>query len=191
MRKYETTFIIDGLLNDTDREAVIQRFENLLNNLGEEIISVVRWGHRQLAYEIKKRTRGYYVIFYYNCNPSNISAFHRELEINEYILRYLTIKSEGKHPDYIRDQGVPSSYSSEPKESMEISENVAVNHDNTVNIDVDIVNDEIESDVSHNDSESDEEEEIDVDMEVTVEKGEHNKSQIVNDMDNDEDKEDK
>ncbi len=103
MRKYETTFIVDGMVNDEEREAVIKRFETSLEKHGGEIERVVRWGMRQLAYEIKKRDRGYYVIFYYTASPSVIAPFHRELDINDLILRYLTLQSDGKHPEYIRE----------------------------------------------------------------------------------------
>ena len=108
MRKYETTFIIDGTLSDENREAIIGRYEKSLTDKGAEFSRTVRWGKRQLAYPIRKRTRGYYVIFYYDAEPENINPFHRELDIDERILRYLTILSEDKHPDYIRDEGTSS-----------------------------------------------------------------------------------
>ena len=65
MRKYETPYIIDGSVSDTDREALIEKIENVLTGNGAEIERTVRWGKRQLAYEIKKQSRGYYVILYY------------------------------------------------------------------------------------------------------------------------------
>ena len=56
---------MDVLLNEVDREALITGFENSLKKQGGEIERIVRWGKRVLAYEIKKRTHGYFVIFYY------------------------------------------------------------------------------------------------------------------------------
>jgi len=106
MRKYDTTFIIDGTLQEAAREALIERFAGILKKLGGEIDQIVRWGQRQMAYTMKKRTHGYYVIFYYHAEPSIISAFERDLRLHENILRYMTMLNEGKHPDYIRDESV-------------------------------------------------------------------------------------
>ncbi len=122
MRKYETTYIIDGSVSDTDREALIEKIENVLTGNGSEIDRTVRWGKRQLAYEIKKQSRGYYVILYYNAEPSVISSFHHELDLNERILRYLTLLSDGKHPDYIRDAGISTDMSAAPQKAPEIAE---------------------------------------------------------------------
>ncbi|MFC1692309.1 30S ribosomal protein S6 [Candidatus Latescibacterota bacterium] len=105
MRSYETTFIIGGLLDVAEREALIGRYEKSLTKLGGKFERIVRWGQRNLAYEIKKRTQGYYVIFYFKADPSIISSFHRQLDINENILRYMTLLWDGKHPEYIKDEG--------------------------------------------------------------------------------------
>ncbi|MHB9030444.1 MAG: 30S ribosomal protein S6 [Candidatus Latescibacterota bacterium] len=106
VRKYDTTFIIDGTLSEAQRQALIERFAGMLKKLGGNIEQTIRWGMRTLAYQINKRTHGYYVIFYYFAEPSVIIQFERELRLNENILRYMTLVSEGKHPEYIRDESV-------------------------------------------------------------------------------------
>ncbi|MFA6470600.1 MAG: 30S ribosomal protein S6 [Candidatus Latescibacterota bacterium] len=105
MRKYDTTFIIDGNLQEAAREAIIEKFSGILQKLGAEIDQTVRWGQRTLAYEMKKCNHGYYVIFYYRAEPTMIASFERDLRLHESILRYMTLIYEGKHPDYIRDEG--------------------------------------------------------------------------------------
>jgi len=112
VKKYDTTFVIDGKLGVDDREDLIEKFRGSLEKLGGNIDRIVRWGIRTLAYEIKKRHRGYYVIFYYTADPSVIKAFERELGINENVLRYMTLIFDGKHPSYISDEGIQSSESS-------------------------------------------------------------------------------
>jgi small subunit ribosomal protein S6 len=105
MRKYDTTFIIDGTLQEAAREAIIERFTGILQKLGAEVDQIVRWGQRTMAYSMKKRTHGYYVIFYYHAEPSMIASFERDLRLHENILRFMTLIYEGKHPEYIRDEG--------------------------------------------------------------------------------------
>ena len=111
MRKYDSTFIIDGTLGAEEREALIEKFKNSLEKLGGEIDQIVRWGQRTLAYEIKKRNLGYYVIFYYSAEPSIIEKFERELRINENVLRYMTVIFDGNYPSYIMDKNVDKSNS--------------------------------------------------------------------------------
>lgn len=104
-RKYDTTFIIDGNLPDSERQALIERFAVALRSSGGEIDQIVRWGQRSLAYPINKRSHGYYAIFYYHAEPEVIATFERQLRLNEFILRYMTLVFDGTHPDYIRDEG--------------------------------------------------------------------------------------
>jgi len=114
MRKYETTYIIDGSVNEGVRESVIEKYGKLLTDNGAVMNRIVRWGRRQLAYEIKKQTHGYYVIMYYEADPAIINRLHREMDINEHVFRYMTLRSDGKHPDYIRDEGEPTSVAKKP-----------------------------------------------------------------------------
>ena len=112
MRKYDTTFIIDGTLGVKEREALTEQFSKSLEKHGGKLDRIVRWGQRTLAYTIKKRLQGYYVIFYHTSNPTTIKAFERELTLNENVFRFMTLVFDGKHPEYIRDEGLKRSYTS-------------------------------------------------------------------------------
>ncbi len=122
MRQYDTTFIIDGKLEQDQREALIGKFENSMEKLDGKIDRIIRWGHRKLAYEINKRTHGYYVIFYYSAEPSVIKSFESELKLNENILRYMTLIFDGKHPEYIRDEDIREQESVKIKKPVQIPE---------------------------------------------------------------------
>lgn len=149
MKKYDTTFVIDGKLGVDDREDLIEKFRNSLEKLGGNIDRIVRWGIRTLAYEIKKRYRGYYVIFYYTADPSVIKPFERELGINENVLRYMTLIFDGKHPSYIVDEGIQSSESSYgvPKEPVpEIPEVFEETNERADDLGEVVLENEVESD---------------------------------------------
>ena len=130
MKQYDATFIIDGSLDQAQRKILIEKFEKSLEKLGGKLDRTVRWGLRELAYEIKKCTHGYYVMFYFTAESSVIKLFESELNLNEHILRYMTLLFDGKHPDYIKDETgqAPESAASddipEPQneESIEVSD---------------------------------------------------------------------
>lgn len=128
-RRYDTTFIIDGNLPDSERQALIERYAGTLRRSGGEIEQIIRWGLRSMAYSINKRSHGYYVIFYYQAEPTVIGAFERELRLNEYILRYMTLVFEGKHPEYIRDEG--SSDTDAAKTPAAVAEEVVEDEEDT------------------------------------------------------------
>lgn len=141
-RRYDTTFIIDGNLPDSERQALIERFAASLRRSGGEIDQIIRWGLRTLAYTINKRSHGYYVIFYYYADPAVIATFERELRLNEFILRYMTLVFEGKHPEYIRDEGAAETDTS--RTAAAVAESTEEENDDAIeNLD----EEEVESDL--------------------------------------------
>jgi len=116
MRRYDTTFIIDGQLSQSERETLIGKAETFLVKQGGVIEKIVRWGNRRLAYEINKRTNGYYVIFYYSAAPSVVKPFENELRLMESVLRYMTIVFKGDHPEYIKDEDAQNAQLAAEKE---------------------------------------------------------------------------
>ena len=91
--KYETIFIINPELDEENTKALVDKFKNLLETSGE-LENIDEWGKRRLAYEIKDRSEGYYVL----ANFSADSDFPRELEriykITDEIIKYLIIKKD-------------------------------------------------------------------------------------------------
>ena len=104
MKQYDTTFIIKGTLEPDQREELIAKYSATLEKFGGSIDRIVRWGLRDLSYEINKCKRGYYVFFYYNAESATIHKFESEMKLNENILRYMTTLFDGNHPDYIKDE---------------------------------------------------------------------------------------
>jgi small subunit ribosomal protein S6 len=71
--------------------------ELLQNDLaanGVEIEKTDEIGDRDLAYEIKKRRRGKYVLFTIKADPSKIAGFDRMFKLNANLLKYLFMKIE-------------------------------------------------------------------------------------------------
>jgi small subunit ribosomal protein S6 len=62
---------------------------------GGSIIEVDRWGRRRLAYDIKKVHEGIYTLLRYNSEPGVLKDIERRFRMNERMLRYMTVISEG------------------------------------------------------------------------------------------------
>lgn len=91
MKKYETTFVIDSLIKSEEVESIISKVEKFITNNGGEILNVDRWGKKRLAYEIKKRQYGYYVLIDYKAPEHLNKNLEREYKLDENILRHLIV----------------------------------------------------------------------------------------------------
>jgi small subunit ribosomal protein S6 len=91
MRRYETTYIIDGNLEQDKVDEISKRVLEIIANAGGKLIEEKSWGKRRLAYEIKKRQYGHYIILNYEAPSSLVEELERFFRINQFILRYLSI----------------------------------------------------------------------------------------------------
>ena len=95
MNRYELTYIIDTAVEENARKELIEKFSELIKANGGEIEKVDEtWGKRRLAYAINDKTEGYYVLVTMKAPSDLPREIERNLEINENIMRYLTIKLE-------------------------------------------------------------------------------------------------
>ena len=92
MRKYEIMYILNSNLDETNRKSTIESLNKILTDNGAKISDVNEWGNRELAYEIKKQTRGYYVVTTLTSNDSKaVSEFDRLSKINTSVLRHMIV----------------------------------------------------------------------------------------------------
>jgi len=57
-RPYETTFIVNASIDDTQIEATIARMQQFISNNGGEIVALNRMGRKRMAYTIRKKNNG-------------------------------------------------------------------------------------------------------------------------------------
>ena len=62
MKKYEIMYILKANLDDANRNELIGKLNNYLTVDGGTIDNVNEWGLKDLAYEINKDKKGYYVV---------------------------------------------------------------------------------------------------------------------------------
>ena len=92
MRKYEIMYILKADIDDASRNELIGKLNDILTVDGGTIDNVNEWGLRDLAYEIKKQAKGYYVVVDATVsNPTVVEEFGRVAKINTNVLRHLVI----------------------------------------------------------------------------------------------------
>ena len=93
---YELTYIVNSVISDTQVQDLITRVSGLVTENGGEIIEVDQWGSRRLAFPIMKKRNGFYVNMYFRAPGAIVLRLERALEIDDNVLRYLTMKMDAK-----------------------------------------------------------------------------------------------
>lgn len=96
MHLYELPYVIDGVLGEDEIADLVERVSAYITGNGGEIVEVDEWGMRRLAYPIKKRKSGYYVVVYFRAPGSLIAKLERAMKLNDRLLRYLTLRYDAK-----------------------------------------------------------------------------------------------
>jgi small subunit ribosomal protein S6 len=91
MRRYETIVIVDPDLSNEQRLPVFERLKDLIVQQGGFLVIVDEWGDKRLAYEIKKKSRGYYVRLDFCGTGALVNEMERFFRIDERVLKYMTV----------------------------------------------------------------------------------------------------
>lgn len=91
MRRYETFVILDPDISQEERDPAIERVKELIAQMEGFLVFVDVWGDRKLAYEIKKKQRGYYVRFDYCGSAPLVNEIERFCRIDDRALKYMTV----------------------------------------------------------------------------------------------------
>ena len=91
MRRYETIFILDPDAPEEQRGSVFGRLTDLMGQKAGLQVALDEWGAKKLAYEIKKKHRGYYVRLDYCGGGELVDEIERFFRIDDRILKYMTI----------------------------------------------------------------------------------------------------
>jgi len=90
MRNYEAVLIFKSgsELLAGGREFV----KGLFNDNGCKVVNEEEVGERNLAYEIKKNNKGFYIAYQLECAPETIQVLDKALKLRGEILKYLFVR---------------------------------------------------------------------------------------------------
>ncbi len=99
MREYETTIIVQPEISEEGREELLIKLDGALGKHGSKRLFIDDLGKRRLAYEIQDFQKGHYLTLHY-LNPGPIvKDFERALQLENSILRYLTVLVDSRVVD--------------------------------------------------------------------------------------------
>jgi small subunit ribosomal protein S6 len=100
MNSYETVFILTPVLSEDQAKEAVQKYESDLKSFGGKLTHSENWGLKKLAYPIQKKSSGFYALFQFDGEGSEIAALELAMKRDERVLRFLTVKMEKDHVAY-------------------------------------------------------------------------------------------
>jgi small subunit ribosomal protein S6 len=106
-RRYETVYIFDSALEEPAITEKLNRFHALLTKDGNgTITNTSHWGKRTLAYKLKKKDTGYYVVAEFQVAGNLLPEYERVVRLDEGVLRYLIVEASREQPKPVVAAGV-------------------------------------------------------------------------------------
>ena len=94
MRPYETIIVFDTTVDAQAIQTSLDRALDTIRAHDGTVGALDRWGKRALAYEIKKRKEGYYVVVEFAGTASTVDELHRILTLSDEVLRFKILRRD-------------------------------------------------------------------------------------------------
>ena len=94
MRPYEVMVIFDPDTDERQVQPTLEQHLTVITKAGGTVNSLEVWGRRRLAYEIRKKTEGIYVVLNLSAQPVDVKELDRQFTLNESIMRTKVIRTD-------------------------------------------------------------------------------------------------
>ena len=91
-RTYEVMYIVDPETPADKLTKLNTAVGNLIEKEGGTVVRMDDGGKRTLAYPIKKKTEGFYILFEIQGSGQEIAELERRMRVNDMIIRYITVR---------------------------------------------------------------------------------------------------
>ena len=93
-KMYEGMFLVDSAEAGANWDGVIAAIRRILEKAEVEIVSIRKWDDRKLAYEIKGKARGTYILCYFRADGQRNQDIEKAVQLSEKIIRVLILSAE-------------------------------------------------------------------------------------------------
>ncbi len=100
MNHYETVFILTPVLSEAQMKEAVEKFKTVLTEGGSTIVNEENWGLRKLAYNIQKKSTGFYTLIEFDGEPTIVKKLETAYRRDEKVLRFLTFRLDKYAAEY-------------------------------------------------------------------------------------------
>jgi len=97
MNRYETVFILTPVLSEEQTKEAVKVYEDFIASNGGVIKHKEFWGLKKMAYQIQKKSNGFYNLLEFEANGDLIAKLEIAFKRDERIMRFLTVKMDKHH----------------------------------------------------------------------------------------------
>jgi small subunit ribosomal protein S6 len=84
--------ILDPEADEAAVNGIADRITGILSERGGEVTSVDRWGRRKLAFEIERKSEGYYLVMAFMAEPEALAELDRILSLADEVVRFKVVR---------------------------------------------------------------------------------------------------
>ncbi len=92
MNSYYLTLVLKPEMEEKERKTLLDSMVKKLVGEDGKVEKEDLWGVRDLAYPIKRQTKGFYAHFEIEADPKNAKGLDKTLKLEEDVLRYLLVR---------------------------------------------------------------------------------------------------
>jgi small subunit ribosomal protein S6 len=121
---YEAMFLVDSGEAGSDWDGVIAAVKRILERAKVEIVSIRKWDDRRLAYEIKGKARGTYILCYFRADGQKNQDIEKAVQLSEKLVRVLILSADWMTAEDI-EKDTPATKVEKEKEQRQAAKDAA------------------------------------------------------------------
>ncbi|OGP62813.1 MAG: 30S ribosomal protein S6 [Deltaproteobacteria bacterium RBG_13_53_10] len=98
MKNYESIFIMDPDLEEDQAQSVIEKIKGIITQTQGEILKLEDWGKRKLAYNVRKKPRGHYILIHFSGPPVTLSELERNFRVMDTVIKFQSVRLDETLP---------------------------------------------------------------------------------------------
>ena len=110
-------FLVDSGKAASDWDGVNAAIKKILDRAEAEIVSMRKWDDRRLAYDIRRTSRGTYMLCYFKAEGQKIQGIEKDVQLSENIIRVLILSTEQMSQEDI-ERDTPATKTEKEKEKV-------------------------------------------------------------------------
>lgn len=95
---YEGMFLFPQSAS-ADLGGTVAHVREILERNGAEVLSLVKWDERRLAYDIRGNKRGLYLLAYFRAATPALAEIERSCNLSEQLLRHMVLRADHVQPE--------------------------------------------------------------------------------------------
>ena len=94
MRDYELVLVLHPDATEEKTALALERVSGFVAAHGGKVADTDHWGHRRLAYPIRRQLEGDYYCSQLKLNPTDASALEGQIKLTEEVMRHLLVRKD-------------------------------------------------------------------------------------------------